>query len=438
MKKILMALMLVVCQLSAGVAQTARQVLDKCAAVVSSKDGVQADFNYALRALNFMATLKDRLPDIGGLDELIHGHKLKLNELGDEVQGLGQSLHDFSDKISGVGGEGEGFNYDAVYNALNIVQKLVELTNAMSMVNPDTGNIYGAGYFVMELNEIMAGIMDSSNYPTSSGESTADMLVRFMKDLGQAYEEAGTINTGAIDAFSKIATGIRDLLSIDPTMNFEYPGQMISAGIALGIRNGQSGVVQAAIDVVQAAIDAANATADIGSPSKVFARLGAFMDAGLVKGLTGNKDDVQNASTAMTESAIGGAADIIGIISQAMADSVDLQPTVTPVLDLSNITAAGSTLDSIFDGYVLNLNGVLDRAVAANTRSGPSEVIVQNPTDLTGIQGSIAALQSDIIGLQSAIANIKIVLNTGVIAGGVTDDIDTNLGMKSLYASRRN
>lgn len=44
MKKILMALMLVVCQLSAGVAQTARQVLDKCAAVVSSKDGVQADF----------------------------------------------------------------------------------------------------------------------------------------------------------------------------------------------------------------------------------------------------------------------------------------------------------------------------------------------------------------------------------------------------------
>jgi outer membrane lipoprotein-sorting protein len=36
--------MLVVCQLSAGVAQTAQQVLDKCAATVSSKDGVQADF----------------------------------------------------------------------------------------------------------------------------------------------------------------------------------------------------------------------------------------------------------------------------------------------------------------------------------------------------------------------------------------------------------
>jgi outer membrane lipoprotein-sorting protein len=44
MKKLLLALTLVICQLSAGVAQTAQQVLDKCAASVSSKDGVQADF----------------------------------------------------------------------------------------------------------------------------------------------------------------------------------------------------------------------------------------------------------------------------------------------------------------------------------------------------------------------------------------------------------
>ena len=44
MKKLLLALTLVLCQLTAGTAQTARQVLDKCAATVSSNDGVQADF----------------------------------------------------------------------------------------------------------------------------------------------------------------------------------------------------------------------------------------------------------------------------------------------------------------------------------------------------------------------------------------------------------
>lgn len=401
-------------------------------------DGAQADFTYALKALNFMAALKNRLPDIGGLQELINGHKLKLNELGDEVQGLGQSLKDFSNKITGVSDDNVGFNYDAVNNVLNIVQKLVEIVNSMSMVNPDTGNIYGAGYFVMELNEIMAGIMDSSNFPVGNGESTASMIVQFMEDLSKAYGEAGDINTDAVNAFSMIASGIRDLLSIDPSMNFEYPGQMIALGIETGIRNGESKVVQAAIDIVQAAIDAANETADVGSPSKVFAELGEFMDAGLVQGLLGSKDNVEDASTNMTQTALGSASDVIGAISRAMAESMDLRPTITPVLDLSQVTSASSYLDTLFDGYVLSLDGVLDRAAASNTRTGPSEVIVQNPTDLTGVQSSIAALQTDIINLQSAISNMQIVLNTGVIAGGVTDDIDNNLGMKSLYASRRN
>lgn len=401
-------------------------------------DGTQADFNYSLRALNFLATLKNRLPDVGGLQELINGHKLKLDELGNEVQGLGQSLSDFSVKITGAAEGGVAFDFEAVINTLNIIQKLVEIVNAMSIINPETGNLFGAGYFVATLHEVMAGIMDSSDYNVSSSESTASMIVRFMEELSQAYAEAGTINTNAIDAFSKIASGINDLLTVDPKANFEYTGQMISAGIADGIKKGESDVIQAAIDVVQAAIDAANLTADTGSPSKVFTQLGEFMDAGLVKGLLGSKDNVEDASTTMTQSAIGGASGIMGAISKAMADSTDLRPTITPVLDLSNVTAAGSTLDSLFSGYTLSLNSVLDKAVASGAKSGPSEVVVQNPTDLTGIQGSIAALQTDIINLQSAISNIKIVLNTGVLAGGLTDDVDANLGMKSLYASRRN
>jgi len=44
MKKVLFALMLIACQLTGAVAQTSQQVLDKCAAVVSHKDGVQANF----------------------------------------------------------------------------------------------------------------------------------------------------------------------------------------------------------------------------------------------------------------------------------------------------------------------------------------------------------------------------------------------------------
>jgi len=403
-------------------------------------DGTQADFNYALRALNFLATLKNRLPDVGGLQELINGHKLKLDELGDEVQGLGQSMKDFSDKISGVGSDGKGLDYDAVNGTLGVLTNLVELSNMLSMKNPETGNIYGAGYMVKTLNQIMTGIvneMQTLDPENNDSTSVVTRIAQFAKMLSDAFAEAGDIDTAAIDAFAKIASSLSDLTTIDPSLNFEYPGQMISEGIATGIRNGESAVVQAIVDVVNAAIDAGNQTAVIESPSHVFAEMGQYMDLGLVKGLTQNQDGVENAAGGMVQGAIGRALGLMALIDKAMAENGDLEPTITPVLDLSNLTGAGRQIGGYFDGYGLNLTAAADLA-SASQHSGPTEVTIQNPTDLSGIQSSIASLSTDILGLQTAISKMQIVLNTGIIAGGVTDDIDLNLGRKSLYASRRN
>lgn len=44
MKKLLSVLVALMCQLSIGYAQTARDVLDKCAATLNTKDGLKADF----------------------------------------------------------------------------------------------------------------------------------------------------------------------------------------------------------------------------------------------------------------------------------------------------------------------------------------------------------------------------------------------------------
>ena len=406
-------------------------------------DGTQADFTYSLKALNFLATLKDRLPDVGGLQALINGHKLKLDELGDEVQGLGQSLKDFSDKISGATGDGKGLDYDAVNGALGVITKLVELTNMLAMVNPETGDIYGAGYMVSNLNQIMTGLLDENLWwvDGDTSISIATRIAQFARMLSDAFTEteaeAGNINTAAIDAFAKIAASLSNLAAIDPSVNFEYPGQMISAGIATGIRNGESEVVQAVVDVVNAAIEAGNQTAVIKSPSHVFAEMGRYMDLGLAQGLTQNQNDVENAAGGMVQGMIDRSLWLISLINQAVAENADLEPTITPVLDLSNITGAGRQIGGYFNEYGLNLTASSNLA-SASQHSGPPEVMVQNPTDLSGIQSSIASLSTDILGLQTAISNIQIVLNTGVIAGGVTDGVDLNLGRKSLYASRRN
>ena len=408
------------------------------ASSVEMDNGKTADFDHAIEALNFITVLKARLPQTGGLKQLVEGTKQGLDDAGNEMQGLGQSLKDFSDKISGVGADGKGLNYDGMLNALEVLQKMVGIVTAMSVLNPDTGNIYGAGYFVNTLNEIMKGLVNPETIGlVNDGTSVAEKIAAFATEVSNAFE-GKKINEMAVAAFADIARGLHDISSLDPSFDFEYPGKMISVGLAQGIRNGESEVVQAVVDVVKAGIVAGNETADSHSPSRVFESLGRFMDLGLVEGLYGSQDQVEDASTSMVGSAIEQAGIMLGAVSKALADNLDLQPTITPVLDLSQVTAAGSTLSTLFDGYGLSLTNALERAAAATGSTGPVGVTIQNPTDLSGIQSSITALQTEITNLQAAIGNMKIVLNTGVVAGGVTDDIDLNLGRKSLYASRRN
>ena len=64
MKKVILALSFILCHFTFTTAQTARQVLDKCAATLNSKTGLQADFTMssaqygsASLSLNFGARL---------------------------------------------------------------------------------------------------------------------------------------------------------------------------------------------------------------------------------------------------------------------------------------------------------------------------------------------------------------------------------------------
>jgi hypothetical protein len=212
---------------------------------------------------------------------------------------------------------------------------------------------------------------------------------------------------------------------------------MIAAGIATGIKNGESEVVNAVVAVVNSAIDAGNTAAEIESPSRVFAEMGRYMDLGLVNGLAGGQSGVENATDNVVNGAIGTALSLMDLINKAMEEDGDLEPTITPVLDLSNIAGAGTQIGGYFDRYGLNLNASANLA-SASQRNDPPSVTVQNPTDLSLIYSAITSLGEQIIGIQTAISNMQIVLNTGVIAGGVSDDIDVNLGRKGLYASRRN
>lgn len=405
-------------------------------------DGTQADFDHAINALDFMATIQNKLPELGGLHAFLHGQKETLGELSTDIQQIGDALSSFSAAV--VSGEDGGkFDVSAVNDALEFLSKFITIVGVLNEnvmgVDVDGGMFMSYGEAIYNMSDFIDSITNNDQlFRRGYGESSLiEDIIAFAQQVSTAFKEADDIDPNSLIIFKDMATSLASLASLDVSGTFKYPGKMIAEGIASGVESGRSRVVNAIIDIVTAAIEAGKNTAKIESPSKVFAEMGEYMDLGLVKGLTSNQNDVENASDSMVQSALQNATTLMMLVNQAMEDNVDLQPKITPVLDLTNITANGATLDQMFNNYSLNLMSALNRASAA-TNNGPVQVIVQNPTDLTGIQDMIIQLQGDIVGLEEAIRNMPIILDTGVVAGGVTDHVDQNLGNKNLYARRRN
>lgn len=128
-----------------------------------------------------------------------------------------------------------------------------------------------------------------------------DAISKFRKDADDALagaadeiaEEGERIGKGLIDQGVQAMT---DPDAIRRTREAgEKAGETLADGMALGIRNGQIPVQAASRGLVTTADGAARRAAESSSPSKLFARLGKDLGAGLVQGIEGSGEDVRKA-----------------------------------------------------------------------------------------------------------------------------------------------
>lgn len=76
--------------------------------------------------------------------------------------------------------------------------------------------------------------------------------------------------------------------------DFKVIGESLMEGVAKGVRDGQSGVVNAVAKALQAAVRAAKKEMDINSPSRVMAKIGDYMAQGVGVGWSDRMDSVSD------------------------------------------------------------------------------------------------------------------------------------------------
>lgn len=134
--------------------------------------------------------------------------------------------------------------------------------------------------------------------------------------------------------------------------SFESAGSYLAAGLAVGISRNSRAISQAAADAVSNAVEAAREAGDINSPSRVMAKVGMWFDKGLENGIADNVGGVVRAAKAMMTSSIDVVDSSLSNIGKIDIPDFDVNPTITPVMDLSVVEGQAAYLNSMLSDTV--------------------------------------------------------------------------------------
>ena len=126
-------------------------------------------------------------------------------------------------------------------------------------------------------------------------------------------------------------------------------GKDLIGGLIQGVKDKAGDLISAAKGVVDDAIGAAKRLLGIASPSKVFRQFGRYVDEGFVLGLTDMSDRVTKTSEYVAEGVIKAAKKPLEQLADLMSGDIVDDPTITPVLDLSEIQNGANRLYSMLD-----------------------------------------------------------------------------------------
>ena len=132
--------------------------------------------------------------------------------------------------------------------------------------------------------------------------------------------------------------------------------------------------------MARAAVRAAEEELGEHSPSKVFYRVGDYAGQGFIGGLSDYGRKSYSASAEMARSAKQGLSDSISKIKDVISSDIDAQPTIRPVLDLSNLKTGINAVNGLFDtreslGVVANV-GAINSRMNRNIQNGTNGEVV--------------------------------------------------------------
>ena len=144
-------------------------------------------------------------------------------------------------------------------------------------------------------------------------------------------------------------------------------GKNMIDGIKKGIEETAKNVINAVKDVAEKAWDGIKNFLGISSPSKLFAEVGKYTVLGMSKGIDDNAHYAEESAEEMAKGSFDTVASVMSKISDAVDSNMDITPTITPLVDISDIEKKASGINNLLGGSY-GIDGSLN--LASKTAGG--------------------------------------------------------------------
>ena len=310
-----------------------------------------------------------------------------LDSLGSALETWGSHLSNYSANISGVDTDQLGTVTDEISTLYSFIEKMTtfdadglsqftaSLNNIGTISLDNFVNAFGdagdkASSVITKFIDNMIGKVDGKKWKWENAGNSA--MIAFKKGItsrsGEITSAAGTIASDGADSMSRYYNRYYNI------------GANLVEGFARGIHDRAYKAVSAARQMAKNTESITKKVLDERSPSKVFLRIGRYLAEGLAIGVTRGSGKVYASVSDLSNTVVDKAGTVMSMISDALNLDLDYEPTITPVVDMGNVTSSMDAINSMLNRNPLMFTGVGSGTInmvtnRRNNQNGNSDVI---------------------------------------------------------------
>lgn len=290
-----------------------------------------------------------------GLTNAMGANVRQLQSLADQVDANKEKIKEANDQLDQAIKTRDDYKKSITdsFDALPDINKDTTLADYVAGMQAKTDNVTAFSTALQQLREY--GLSD---------EMYQEFLKKGVDSLPFVQEvlKGGKESIDLINASAKGLSTAAEALGTMASQSLYQAGVDTAQGLLDGLKS-QEAALEAEMARIAAII--AQKTKDelkIKSPSRVFIKMGVFVGQGLAQGLRDSRDVVGSATEDLSRHAVTTMQKTLMEMSNAVDGNMQLQPTITPVLDLSNVRKGATELAGMLPSQQINVDAAYSTA----------------------------------------------------------------------------